>query len=138
VVTGDVDFDAHPVVPTLLVMTVRRLDEDAATDDAVEERLEVIGPFSYVRLQRSAGRDLVKRDLKWGLHESSTLRRVCQATRCLRAHGDDRAEGVPDDLFGDAAEKDAFDPRAAVGSHHDEIASGGLRFVEEMSPTVEN
>ena len=76
---GNADVDAHPVEPTLVVMMVGRFDQNAATDDAVEERRELVDPFANVSIQRGAVRELVKRDLKWRLHGRSTLRPACQS-----------------------------------------------------------
>jgi hypothetical protein len=61
-VPGDAELDERAEEPALVV-PVRPIDRDAAADDPVEQRLQVIDPIADVSFQGLAPRELVKRDL---------------------------------------------------------------------------
>src|SRR5664279_4062306 len=63
VVTGNADLDPDVVVPSLVGMVVRHLDEHTAADYAIEDGLELVHPTANIVLDRRVGRHLVECDL---------------------------------------------------------------------------
>ena len=65
---GHADVDAHVVELALGLAPVRRLDHDAAADDALEVALELAGLFPDVGLDGLGRLHVAEGDLHWGLH----------------------------------------------------------------------
>lgn len=70
--TGNHEVDADVVQLSLVMVPMRRLDDNMASGDSIEELFKPFGPLTDPSFHRIGVRDVAKRDLQWDLHHDLT------------------------------------------------------------------
>lgn len=77
----NVQFDGNPEQPALVLMPVRRLDDDPAGDDPVEQSFEMDNAAPYIGADGVRYGHVTKFDLRRDLHEPFSVRTPHTFTR---------------------------------------------------------